>query len=289
MKRLSAIITTALLMMTCQVWAGTTVNYFQTDNRYSYRTALLALALSYSNLRDPSDTIRLTALPDLPHARGLRLLKENSLRAVVSLATNQTREKEMRAIRIPILSGILGIRVFLIHKDNQEKLSNIEALKQLRQVPLGFVSHWGDTEILNHNEMNVIPVVRYETMFAMLNARRFDFIPRGVNEILPELKRFKKEYPNLTIETNNALWYPYPVYFFVNKNDTDLAERIEYGLQRARDNGSMERLFNQHHQHIFEALNFNERKIYRLENPTLPPNTEAPIDNQWINLEHIEK
>jgi len=268
--------------------AAERISYFQTDGRYQYRTELLRLAQSYPHASLPS-SIELVPLPHIPHARGQRLIETNAIRGVMSLATNQQTERNFLPIRQPIMAGILGMRVLLIRGSQQQQFTQVNSIEQLRQLRLGFVTHWGDIEILRHNQMTVIPVSRYKTMFSMLSAGRFDFFPRGINEIIPELERFGGIYSQLTIEKQIALLYPYPVYFFVNKHDTKLANRIEHGLQQALDDGSFKRLFLKYHSDILKQLDFDKRRVYTLENHTLPPNTPVPDMSWWLDDTHFDK
>lgn len=259
------------------------VSYFQTDGRYDYRTELLQLAIGLNNDNTDLAPIKLQALNNLPHQRGQRWLKSGKLRGVVSLATNKQREQDFLAIRIPIMAGILGMRVFLISSDQQHLFNPISTLEQLQQIPLGFVQHWGDIEVLRHNKLTVVPATRYETVFPMLTAGRFRYFPRGVNEVFPELKRFRQQYPTLKIESNNAFFYSYPVYFFVHKNDHELAGRLEDGLNKALTNGSFKALFVKHHAELMEQLKFDQRNIFILDNPTLPAGTPVPDTQWWTN------
>ena len=53
------------------------------------------------------------------------------------MGTNQLREKKYLPIRIPIQRGLLGYRVFLIHKDNValfKSISEPNSLKKLVQI-----------------------------------------------------------------------------------------------------------------------------------------------------------
>ena len=78
-----------------------------------YILSLLDIILSNSN------EVKLTLLDNSITTQG-RLLKhlDNDILDLVFIGTNQLREKKYLPIRIPIQSGLLGYRVFLIHKDN---------------------------------------------------------------------------------------------------------------------------------------------------------------------------
>jgi len=264
---------------------GRALYYFQVDHRYDYRNELLALALSYTNGKAGHETIIPTPMENMPSARGQQLLKKNDFLGIVSLATNYQREEEFLPIRVPILAGALGMRIALIRDDHQHILDDVQTLQQLRKIKAGFVSHWGDMIILEKNGLEVLSAARYETMFAMLSAGRFEYFPRGINEIQQELEKFQRKYWQLAIEKNLAIYYPYPVYFFVHKEQQDIAQRIELGLKEALKDGSFKALFLAHHSQLFEDLNLKQRRIIVLENPTLPEGTEMPDMSWWLGKE----
>lgn len=255
------------------------VFYFQTDERYDYRTELLKLVLSYSEDEQP---INLVPRPDIPSARAAHLMEKSQIRGILSLSTSAVREEQLLAIKIPIMAGILGMRVFLIHQDQQGLFSNIQSYSQLKTLIAGFGEHWGDLAILSENDLPVIPVTKYQSLFDMLEAKRFDYFPRGVNEIIPELKKQKEKLPNLIIEKDIAIYYPYPVYFFINKQDYDLARRLQYGLEQAQSDGSLKTLFLDHHQNLMEELGFSNRRIFNLENNQLPNDAKVTNKSWWM-------
>ncbi len=260
--------------------------YFQVDGRYDYRTELLALALSYSSA---DSKIQLIPRPDIPMARAVKLIPKNNFLGIVSLATSRQREQDLLAIKIPILAGILGMRVFLIHKDNASVFSNIENLDDLKNKVLGFGEHWADRAILQNNGFTIAGVSKYQSLFDMLNAKRFDYFPRGVNEVLGEFKQQKAKLNGLAIEQHLAIYYPYPVYFFLSKHDKKIADQIRYGLQQSLLDGRFKQLFLRYHQDLLQQLNFDQRQIFSIRNDALPE--EAIILNKhwWLkNPSRIE-
>ena len=71
--------------------------------------------------------------------------------------------------------------------------------------------------------------------------KRFDYFPRGLYEVWGEQKVNADK--NLVIEDSLMLYYPAPIYFFVNKKNVALANRIERGLRIAMQDGSFDKLF----------------------------------------------
>jgi hypothetical protein len=126
----------------------------------------------------------------------------------------------------------------------------------------------------------VTGVARYENLFKMLMKKRFGFFPRGINEAWNELNSKGKTYPDLAVEKYLALYYPFPIYFFVNKNKPELAQKIEHGLEIALEDGSFKKLFFEYHDTIIKQANLNDRIVFRLTNPILPKGSPE-IDTSW--------
>lgn len=102
----------------------------------------------------------------------------------------------------------------------------------------------------------------------MVNMGRGDYFPRSVVEVTSERPYLDKY--NLKVEDNLLLKYPAAMYFFVHKNNLELAKDIEIGLQRAQQDGSYELLFNSIHELPLSQLKIKERKVINLKNPFFP-------------------
>jgi hypothetical protein len=72
----------------------------------------------------------------------------------------------------------------------------------------------------------------------------------------------------------------YPVYYWVRKDNTVLADRISRGLQMALADGSFKRLFQTYYAKEINDVQHDRRKVFRLKNPLLPPDT-PPTDTSW--------
>lgn len=268
------------IVFTTNIQAEENLNYFQVDGRYDYRTELLRLALSYSD-----NVPQLVARPDMPVARALRLMQRGEINGIVSLATSSEREENLLAIKIPIMAGILGMRVFLIHRDQQLAFSKITNLIELQSFVAGFGEHWGDLKILQENKLPVEPVAKYSSLFSMLNAKRFDYFPRGINEIFGEYEKHKNSLSNIVVEKHIAIYYPYPVYFFVTNEDEALASLIRTGLKKSLVDGNFKALFLRHHSQLLTALDFNNRLIFNLTNSELPKDVSIENMDWWLKEE----
>ena len=88
----------------------------------------------------------------------------------------------------------------------------------------------------------------------------------------------------MVVDSRLALYYPLPFYYFVSNENKKLAERIEAGFKIAIADGSFEKLFMTFHQKFIDEAKLNQRKIIRLKNSTLPPNTPLNNPEYWIDL-----
>ncbi|BCS99074.1 hypothetical protein DSLASN_47060 [Desulfoluna limicola] len=256
--------------------------YFQTGNRYDYRIDLLKLAMDKTVESDGPYSIKPVA-EKMTQSRGIDFLGKGERVNVGFFPTNKERELRFLSVKIPLLRGLLGYRVSLIRRGDLEGFSRIESLDQLRQRYLaGFGSQWADMKILQGNSIPVVGAAKYENLFKMLMRKRFDYFPRGINEAWDEASDKKEAYPDLVVDPYIALYYPYPVYFFVNKKDVALADRIERGLSAALEDGSFKALFMRYHKAIIQQADLKNRKLFLLNNSTLAEGTAHPDTEWWL-------
>jgi hypothetical protein len=270
----------ALLCLTASSQAedAMSLRYFPAGRIYEYRWKLLDLALQHT--RDEGGPIKLVpADEDITQDRGVSLLQEGDI-DVIALGTNREREAKLLPIRIDILKGIVGFRVLVIREKDQARIARMDAQALRKQLTFGLNSQWADLPIMRANGFSVETSSSYEALFSMLAEQRFDAFPRGLNEAYVELKQHKAQYPHITLERSKALYFPYPVYFWVNKRNTKLAMRIERGLKLTQEDGSFRRLFESYHAAEIAALKKEPRQVIRLTNPILTP-SDVPSDTSW--------
>jgi hypothetical protein len=156
--------------------------------------------------------------------------------------SNKQREEELLPVRISLLRQLNDYRVFLIRAEDIDKFHAIKTLDELRKLSAGAGVNWPSTDILRANGLPVVTSIAYEYLFPMLEVRRFDYMPRGIYEAWYEQRIHATK--GFVIEDSIFLHYSVPFYFFVNRDDTRLAARIERGLRIAMRDGSFDKLFN---------------------------------------------
>lgn len=195
--------------------------------------------------------------------RAITQLKRSQIDLLV-LAQNKVRDKDLRAIKIPLLNGLLGKRLLLIHKSNLASFSNIKSLKELKNFHLGFGSHWMDRTIYEENGFRLSHSPVKNHLYSMLSKKRFDFFPRGLHEIYNELELIGDKFPALVIAPNIYLEYRTNVYFYVNKSNNALYEEIKKNLENLIASGEHEKLFNTFYKDILKKANLDERNSFKL-------------------------
>lgn len=214
--------------------------------------------------------------------RTIQMLVDNEL-DIVWYATTNDFEERMLPIRICIFKGLLGYRVLMIKKGTQYKFNGIKTIEDLRKVSLGQGRMWADTDVLVANQLNVVKVMKYDSLFYMLDGDRFDAFPRGVHEPWNEMAG--RPSLQLDVEENLLLSYTNPFYFFVNKSNPELARDIERGFRIALEDGSFDE-YLKNDPSVGAALtkaNLKNRIIIPLKNPSLPPKTPVNDKSLWFD------
>lgn len=259
--------------------ATTALRYFPVGPIYEYRWKLLELALSHTQGPGAQPARLQPFTEDITQNRGIQLLQSGAI-DVIALGTNAEREARMRPIKIDILRGMVGYRLLVIRGGDQTRISRMDEATLRRELVFGLNSQWADLPVMRANGLAVQTSSSYENLFSMLDAGRFDAFPRGLNEAGRELDDRKQSFPNLAVEQSKALFFPYPVYFWVSRDNPALAQRIERGLKAALADGSFRKLFESYHAAEIDMLGRSKRQVIRLANPLLPPGTPEP-DTRW--------
>lgn len=234
------------------------------DDKTGYPIELLRLALEHADY-DGNVFLQPSSV-EVPQNRVLKLIEQNVVIDVAWYMTDQTREKQLRAIKVPIYKGYFGFRVLLIHPDTQGIFNRELPLQTLKTELIGVQGHdWPDLDILKHNGFNVTSSPSYKGMFDMLNRKRVDYFPRSVLEAWSEETAFPEF--NLVVEQNFMLYYPAAVFFFVNKENEQLAKIIESGLQRIINDGTFDLLFEAVQEDFLTRTDIQGRQIIHLNNP----------------------
>ncbi|QJB57161.1 transporter substrate-binding domain-containing protein [Pseudodesulfovibrio sp. zrk46] len=197
-------------------------------------------------------------------------------------ATRAKWEVETLPVRIPIRKGVLGYRLLLVHKSKDFIFKDIQKIEQLKRLTAGLGQQWTTTAVLRKAGFYVETGVDYEGLFGMLNRGRFDYFPRGLNEIFREFDEYKDKYPDLRIESALALYFPTPSYFFVSPRYPELADRIRRGMEKLIATGELDRMFEAEFGSSIKKAKLDQRMLFSIENPLLTPETPFDRPELWF-------
>ncbi len=202
--------------------------------------------------------------------------------------TSQERENRALPIRIPIAMGLIGFRVFVIRREQQDKFSQMHDEFELKKL-LAVQGHdWPDLKILKANGFQVQGVSWRDQMYTLLAGSNFDYFPRGITEVGRELQRVNID-DTLVVERKWLLHYRAATYFFVNRNNAQLAQRLESGLNQLMVSGELKEMLLSHpiHQEALQLMTLSGRTVVELHNPLLPEKTPLETSQYWLTYEEL--
>jgi hypothetical protein len=232
----------------------------------SYFPKLLQLALDKTAATDGPYTIRHHD-QQLTSPRQETEIRLNGVINVMWDGSNEKREVELLPIRISLLRQLNDYRVFLIRREDLPKFAAVRSIDALRKYSAGAGVNWPSTDVLRANGLPVVTSIAYEYLFPMLAVKRFDYMPRGIHEVWFEQQVHADK--GFVIEPTIFLHYSVPYYFFVSRDNSALANRIERGLQIAQKDGSFDALFLSFpaFRRSLDEIKAGKRRVFELKLP----------------------
>lgn len=258
-------------------YTSSTDPYFKKRDEYFIELLKLAVKKSNANIQlIPVD------LPDQVESRDVINLNKQVI-DIHWMHTSNELESKLIPVRIPLDKGLFGWRLMLLDKSNQHLLKDVKDISDLKKFTLLQGYDWPDTAILLANGFKVeTSSTIFRNIFRMLQRKRADIFPRSVLEVWGEMEDQKN---TVTLDPYILLCYPTAYYFFVAKNNNELARTIEYGLEQTIKDGSFYLLFQKYHEKIIDKIGIENRKIIMMDNPILPPLTPLSRKALWLSPE----
>ncbi|GAA5218585.1 substrate-binding periplasmic protein [Corallincola platygyrae] len=281
MRRLLSMLL-ALLCLSFTAQAVTIVHNPVADDKEQLLLDILKLALSKS-----APNAKYQPLGEaVNQARALQMIETGKM-SVMWAGTTPEYEQKMAPVRIPVLKGLLGHRIFIIRNGDQSKFSTIKNLSDLKRFTAGQGRFWGDTQILQANNIPIATTIKYHNLFPMLEGGRFDYFPRAVHEPWSEVRTYSNL--GLKVDDNVLLIYPFAMYYFVSKDDKKLHDLIHKGFEAAIKDGSYDKMFFNHPM-VKDALNqgkLKQRTVIRIPNPLMDPATPVNRKEFWLDIDSL--
>lgn len=276
----ASILLVLFLLLTKSVLAREIV-YPVSSNGY-YNAKLLAHVLSYSK-----KDYRLKRYKEfLPKKRAYHMMKQGRGIDIVFGSANIERETDFQAIYFPIMKGLYGWRIPLVHKDNVDLFKAVYDLSDFKKLTPGLSETWSDTQIMEKNGIRVQKSNSAKVLYQMLGKQRFDYFPRSALKIAQDFQR-NKHY-KIAIEPHIFIHYPTAFYFYVSREDKELAKDLKDGFEQAFLDGSFDNIFNEYFGEQVAHLKKQNRRVFHLDNPFL--SKKAPLDHKdlWLEMSKTE-
>jgi len=252
------------------------------DDQKSYYVALLQLAIEKAEHKFGPASLQAFGT-SMVYQRKLNKLNEGELDVMWAM-TSEQREQQLLPIMIPIFKGLIGYRIMVIQDTKLQTLPNKLSKQQIKNMVALQGLDWTDTDILRANGFKVETLDWDNGLYKAVSKGFYDYLPRSILEPWAEMRRYP--FKNVVVEDRHLLYYPSAMYYFVQKDNKALAQRLEYGLNRAIEDGSFDRLLYNYPAHK-EALSkgkLSGRVVHKLSNPFLPKTVPLTDKRLWHQL-----
>lgn len=239
-------------------------------------TELLVKALQAT--ADEYGAFELIPSEAMEQGRAVKQMANHGDLQIAVFAPDKEREESAIAVRIPVTGSLLSYRICLINKGQQARFRSLSSVESLlgAKIKIGTHQDWPDTKIMQANGLRLWKGYKYDLLFEQLAAGRFDCFSRGANEVVQEHElHLNKE---LEIEQHLVIYYPLPFYYFVNKDNPELAVRLSKGLSILINNGEYEAMFKEKYAETLKILAIQDRVTIELTNPLLTAQTTAQME-----------
>lgn len=216
--------------------------------------------------------------------RKLKALYERGLVNTTMMPANELWDDYCIPIKVPVRLGLLSYRVLLINEDDLPTFAKINRLEELSLLTAGVISGWATTKAFKYNNMKLVGTSHFDGLFYMLPKKRFDYIPRGVNEVYDELHTRQGTLEGVVIEPSIALYIPTSTNFYIAKSEPKLAKRLEKGLKIMIESGELKDILYKYFAKDIQRANLDNRKLFKVENPYHTKNNKA--DEKYYLFTH---
>jgi hypothetical protein len=247
----------------------------------AYNLTLLRLALEKSAPAYGAFELVVDKNTELTQQDALRYLSDKKELYVVPTMTDAIRERIFIPVRVPLYKGLFGIRLMIGNEQTVAALEGSSSVDAVKAATFVQGAGWPDTQILKANGFSVVEMTDKNAMMSAVSSGKTQLYPRSIAEIWSELQT--TEHKNLRVLNTVYLYYPAPIYFFVQKTAEGkvLAAQLEAGLMQAVKDGSFDQIFDQHMGPMIKKAQLSGKTMLRLNNSSLPGVTPLKDKHLW--------
>lgn len=219
-----------------------------------------------------------------PAPRDVDMLRFDEL-SVVWQPTSRKLENQLLAIRIPIAKGLLGHQSVVIKKQRLAEFELDNQRKLLETMTFGISRNAEDKQIYLSAGLTGVYSSNEKTLIHMLEGDRFDYLPTDTHTA----HKLVSDNPNLNlvIVPDLVVSFVKPIYFFVNKNNTQLANFLSERLEQMVNDGTLDELLMQQSFAAYTINKLSNDKLVAIElnNPVLPDETPVADSRYWYQFD----
>ena len=196
-----------------------------------------------------------------------RIIEQLSHNKAITLAwLSMPNEQPHALIRtsIPLYKGLHGKRLLIIRKQDQETFKHITHLNELKPFVGLQQQSWSDYTILKANGLKVNGELDYQGMLKALETGLGDYFPRSVLAIESEFNKLQSF--DFAIAPQIMLQYPSHYYFYLSKENTEVRDLLEQGMQKLAKSGELEALYLRYFGDVEKQFKLNQRHAITLTN-----------------------
>jgi hypothetical protein len=255
------------------------------DRRLEFPTAVLRAAMERSSPEFGPYRIDFAVAP-MARQRMFQALKDGDLINVATSLANAQWARELLSVQVPVDLGLQCWRIALIDASRQPWLNRLSGPAELKQMRAGVGQTWVTQRVLRENGFRVVSGGSYDGLFEMLMAGRFDYFPRGVNEIFGELDAHRSQFPTLAVEERFLLHDRVPTLFYVSPQAPRLQRRLSAGMESLLKDGTLEAMMLKHFRQDLQRARLCKREQIELSNSELDP---ALLERKDIWFDPMDK
>jgi hypothetical protein len=255
------------------------------DHRLDFPNAVLRAAMERTVPEFGPYRIEV-AVAAMERQRMFRALKDGDLVNVAAYLANTQWTRELPYVPVPVDLGLQSWRVALIDAATQPMLNRLGGPAALKRLRAGVGSNWVTQRVLRENGFRIVTGGTYPGLFEMLMAGRFDYFPRGVNEVFGELDARRSQFPTMAVEERFLLHDRVPTLFFVSPQAPRLQRRLTAGMEALLKDGTLEAMMLKHYRQDLLRARLCERQQIELVNSELDP---ALVERKELWFDPLDK
>lgn len=238
------------------------------DMRVIFKNELVRQALEIT--RDKYGDYEIVENPQRMNiARAFRELQKGESLSLTFAHTRPEFEEIALPIRVSLRKGVDSYRLLLVRKGEKHRFQNVKDTEDLKAFTVGLSPNWSTYKVMKKRKFDIVDTPDYHSMFRMLDLKRFDFIPRAINEVYDEIELYKPVGEGLEIVDGIALYIPAASYMFVSKKQPRIFERLNSGLHAMNINGDLSALTEKYYRKSVLKAKLQDRIIISMDDSQL--------------------